>query len=88
MASLGWRYVGKCEPERLKALSQPMPFSQVVDAVRREMQPRCFHHQPRTDDASYLRAVYCVEVGESLFDAFFNSELGYRGVRFPPISGQ
>ena len=46
------------------------------------MKLRCFHHQPRTSDVSYRRAVYCAEVGEPLFDAFFNSELGYRGQYF------
>lgn len=82
MASLGWRYVGKCDPERLKALAERLSFPQVVDEVNREMKLRCFHHQPRTDDPSYSRPVYCVEIGESLFDAFFNSELGYRGQYF------
>jgi hypothetical protein len=42
----------------------------------------CFHCEPRTDDTSYSRAVYCAEITPPLFDAFFNSPLSYRGAYF------
>lgn len=82
MASIDWNYVGKCEPSRRDGLFAPIPFPELVDRLRREMKVLCFHPQPRTDDASYSRAAYCVEVAPDLFDTFFNSPLGYRGAYF------
>ena len=46
------------------------------------MKPVCFHREPRTVDTSYSRAVYTGEIEPALFDAFFNSPLGYRGAYF------
>ena len=50
--------------------------------MRREMKLVCFHREPRSADTSYSRAVYCAEIEPHLFDAFFNSPLGYRGAYF------
>lgn len=77
-----WKYVGTSEPERLAVLSSPLPFLEVVDRLKREMRIVCFHRQERTEDISYSRAVFCVQVGPSLFDSFFNSTSGYRASYF------
>jgi len=79
---LDWKYVGKCDPERLAALADQIPFSEVASRMMQEMKVVCFHREPRTDDTSYSRAVYCAEIGLQLFDTFFNSPHGYRGAYF------
>ena len=42
----------------------------------------CRHVQPCDDLVGFKRAVYCISVPEPTFDAFFNSEHGYRGAYF------
>jgi hypothetical protein len=42
----------------------------------------CFHREPKQRDDSYTRADFCLDIGPELFDAFFNTEAGYRGAYF------
>jgi hypothetical protein len=77
-----WRYVGKSDPERLAALAQPLPHAKLPRALQRGLTLKCFHREPRQDDASYERAVFCGTVDAQLFDWFFNASTGYRGAFF------
>jgi len=80
--SLPWRYVGRAEPGRLAALASPLPHAELADALRNGIKLQCFHREPRNDDGSYKRAVFCGTVSLDLFDWFFNSSTGYRGAFF------
>ncbi len=52
------------------------------------MSVRCFHLQRCDDDSAYARPIFCVQVASPLFDAFFNSPVGYRGSFYSsPFSG-
>lgn len=77
-----WRYVGDAESERLSALAQPLTHAKLPGALQRGLTLKCFHREPRQDDASYERAVFCGTVGNELFDWFFNASTGYRGAFF------
>ena len=77
-----WNYVGKCEPERRTALSKWIQFSNITDRLIQEMKLVCYHREPRVHDASYARTVHCVKITSATFDAFFNSQAGYRGAYF------
>ena len=77
-----WRYVGKADSERLRLLGDPRPRSELISALSRTISLRCFHWEPRQDDNSYERAVFCGVVTTDLFDWFFNSITGYRGAFF------
>jgi len=43
---------------------------------------KCFHREPRQDNALFTRAVFCGTVDHKLFDWFFNASTGYRGAFF------
>jgi hypothetical protein len=60
----------------------PAPFPAVVERLKQQMTLVCFHREERSADPAYSRAVFCVEIGATLFDAFFNSSTGYRGAYF------
>jgi len=77
-----WKYIGTSKPERLGALLQPLPFPDLVRRLKKEMIVLCFHREPRTNDPSYTRAVFCGVAGLNLFDWFFNARTGYRGAFF------
>lgn len=77
-----WRYVGKAETGRLAALTNPLPHAQLAGALRSGLDLKCFHREPRYDDDTYKRAVFCGTVDYGLFDWFFNASTGYRGAYF------
>ena len=65
-----------------------VPFSYIVDRIRREMNILCCHPQDCDDNPGFARVIYCAEIGETVFDLFFNSASGYRGAYFEsPESG-
>jgi hypothetical protein len=82
MKTPAWRYVGTADSERLRLLANPRPRSELIAALSLAISPRCFHWEPRQDDDSYERAVFCGVVTSDLFDWFFNSVTGYRGAFF------
>lgn len=77
-----WRFSSFVEGARQERLLSVGSFSTVAEQIEREMSPLCYHLQACDDDAGYSRPVFCVRVSEDLFDAFFNSEKGYRGSYF------
>ena len=77
-----WRYIGKSDPARVVALLSVVPFSDIADRVRREMNVVCCHTRDCDDSPGFARVIYCAEIGHSLFDLFFNSASGYRGAYF------
>jgi hypothetical protein len=64
-----------------------MPYAELVEALK--LAPvACFHSESRQRDDSYRRAIFCVNAGGDLFDAFFNSARGHRGMYFDgPAAG-
>lgn len=85
---IAWSYDGTDDPKRLVALLRPISFPEVVHRLKDEMTTVCFHRDARSADPSFSRAIFCVHVGFSLFDLFFNSPTGYRGAYFSaPESG-
>jgi hypothetical protein len=77
-----WNYTGHASPERLRALVQSRPNTELPEALKRGLTLKCFHREARGDDASYKRAVFCGTVARELFDWFFNARTGYRGAFF------
>jgi len=77
-----WKYKGTADAERLRRLQTTAPFDDIAARLSREMEIRCCHTQPCDDKRGYKRIVYCVNVNEEVFDAFFNSQSGYRGAYF------
>jgi len=78
-----WQYIGKSDPARVAALlSAAVPFSDITDRVRREMTIVCCHTQDCDDSPGFARVIYCAEIGQTLFDLFFNAASGYRGAYF------
>lgn len=77
-----WTYFGADDTARLAALATPFSFPELVYQLQWASNLVCFHHQPRTADSTYSRAVFCLFVGTDLFDRFFNSASGYRGAYF------
>jgi hypothetical protein len=52
------------------------------------MEVLCRHVDPCRENRDFSRVIYCVRVSQPLFDLFFNSENGYRGVYFKsPYAG-
>ena len=70
------------DADRAAALSAELEFGSVVERIEREMDVLCRHLQACDDADGFARAVYCISVSRSSFDAFFNSEHGYRGAYF------
>jgi len=70
------------DAERAAALSACVNFQSIVERITREMQILCRHIQSCDDAAGFKRAIYCICVPRATFDAFFNSERGYRGAYF------
>jgi hypothetical protein len=59
-----------------------VPFGDIADRVKREMNIGCCHMQDCDDSPGFGRVIYCAEIVQALFDLFFNSAAGYRGKYF------
>jgi hypothetical protein len=77
-----WTYIGAATAERRAALESPRPFVELLTTLKQTMKFACFHRELKQRDDSYARADFCIDVGHSLFDAFFNAATGYRGAHF------
>lgn len=77
-----WTFDTSLDPSRRAALSAPPTFDSLVAQVAQEMEILCCHHQACDDDTHFSRIVYCIRVGEPLFDLFFNSQSGYRAAYY------
>ncbi|WP_042955290.1 hypothetical protein [Pseudomonas sp. G5(2012)] len=82
MQAQAWHYVGESTPQRISALENSLPNTELSGVLKNGLTLQCFHPEPRTDDTSYVRAVFCGTVSPDLFDWFFNSSTGYRGAFF------
>ncbi len=80
LADAVWHYA--LDPKRSAALAAGSGFDAVVDCIANDMHVQCRHIQPCDDMAGFSRAAYCISVSLSTFDAFFNSEQGYRGAYY------
>ena len=70
------------DANRAISLSACADFQSIVEQITCEMQILCRHVQLCDDAAGFSRAIYCIRVPRATFDAFFNSERGYRGAYF------
>jgi hypothetical protein len=77
-----WKYIGASDPTRLAALLSAVSFSHIAERLEREMNIVCCHKQDCNDSPGFARIIYCAEIGQMLFDLFFNSAFGYRGAYF------
>lgn len=77
-----WCYIGRSDATRLAALTSVVPFGDIADRVKREMNIGCCHVQDCGDRPGFARVIYCAEIGQRLFDLVFNSASGYRGQYF------
>lgn len=66
----------------MAALLSVVPFGDIADRLSREMDIVCCHKQDCDDSLGFARVIYCAEIGQTLFDLFFNSASGYRGAYF------
>lgn len=82
MTQAAWRYVGRADDVRIEALAHPLPNADLPDALRLGLALNCFHREPRDNDPTFKRAVFCGTVDTRLFDWFFNASTGYRGAFF------
>lgn len=84
MKELCWEYASSLSKrtERIGQLSSPSSFLSIVDRVAREGVIQCVHEQPAINMVGHWRPVYCVAIGQPLFDLFFNSAHGYRAAYF------
>jgi hypothetical protein len=77
-----WSYSDAMQKERRDRLLSIESFATIADSIRREMSVLCYHVQTCDNDLTYSRPIFCVRVRDHLFDAFFNSPEGYRGMYF------
>jgi hypothetical protein len=77
-----WDYALSRNGDRVKILQETPLFEEITEEIKREMEILCFHSDKCSDDKTFKRAVYCIHVGEKLFDWFFNSKNGYRAAYF------
>jgi hypothetical protein len=70
------------QTSRLQDLANAPSFEAITQAIASSMTVLCRHYDRCDKNHSFCRAVYCVEVGTSLFDQFFNSAQGYRAQYF------
>ncbi len=77
-----WKYKGTANEARLRRLQTNVPFDDIAARLNREMEIRCCHTHDCHDKPGYKRTICCVNVNAELFDAFFNSQSGYRGAYF------
>ena len=72
----------------MERLQLETSFTAVVEQIKNDVSVLCFHLQYCHDDNAYSRPIFCVQVTSQLFDAFFNSPVGYRGAFYSsPFSG-
>jgi hypothetical protein len=64
--------------DRLEALRNPSSFEEITGSIRQEMEVLCLHEDPCGRHNRFFRFVYCIHVGQPLFDLFFNSVQGMR----------
>ena len=76
-----WSYIGADADHRMARLGSTPSFEAVVHALRLAP-PVCFHREPRQRGDPCWRSVLCLNVGEEVFDQFFNCSTGYRGKFF------
>jgi len=77
-----WKFDASLGENRVTALLTPPTFDSLIAQIEKEMRILCCHPQDSTDKRGFRRSVYCVYVGEPLFDWFFNSQNGYRAAYF------
>lgn len=87
-----WDYARSLNGQRVKKLLAAPSFEEITAEIKKEMKVLCFHcenlQDNKKDDKNYERAVYCIHMGEKLFDWFFNSKNGYRAAYFrSPFEG-
>src|ERR1700681_3257452 len=76
-----WSYVGNATSMGRDRLERPKPYPELITALTTSP-IACFHREPKQRDDSYTRADFCLDIGDELFDAFFNASTGYRGAYF------
>ena len=67
----------RAEGDRLIKLKSPPTFESIVENIKATMTVLCCHSDPICG-TDFKRVAYCIRVGKDLFDAFFNSQTGYR----------
>jgi len=77
-----WDYALPGDDNRVKNLQAAPPFKEIAAEIKKKMVIKCFHSDKCGDDKTFKRAVYCIHVGEKLFDWFFNSVNGYRAAYY------
>jgi len=77
-----WAYAETVTAERIATLLGAPSFSVISDQIASEMKVACCHQQPCDDNRQFSRVVFCVQISPSLFDLFFNSPNGYRGMYY------
>ena len=63
-----WCYIGRLDATRLAALTSVVPFGDIADRVKREMNIGCCHVQDCGDRPGFARVIHCSEIGQRLFD--------------------
>ena len=83
-----WDYELSLNGDRVKILREAPLFEEITKEIKREMEILCFHSDECSDDNTFQRAVYCIQVENKLFDWFFNSVNGYRAAYYmSPYNG-
>jgi hypothetical protein len=84
-----WDLAASLGDVRLSALAEPPSFNSIVHAIRADMQVLCCHPESCDVAIGFERIIYCIKIGQPLFDLFFNSKAGYRAAFFQsPYDGQ
>lgn len=77
-----WNYSLAVEADtRLPVLTAGTTFAQITQRIVSEMSVLCCHYS-EIEGTGFSRPVYMVQVGQELFDLFFNSPDGYRAAYF------
>ena len=89
---MDWEFDTSLGNERINSLKDAPSFEEITAKIKEEMEVLCFHPDyfcdNKKDNYQYDRPVYCIEVGNKLFDWFFNSQNGYRAEYFrSPTNG-
>jgi len=77
-----WRFASSIGDDRIRALLETTTIQAICDRIAREMEVLCCHLEQCDNKSDFSRVVWCVRVGEPLFDLFFNSPNGYRGAYY------
>jgi hypothetical protein len=73
-----WNLASTVGDVRSRSLNDPPPYEVIVEGIRAEMQVLCCHPNSCQDIPGFDHVIYCIRVGQDLFDLFFNSRNGYR----------